>query len=468
VRYDHANKPVPELATVVPSKENGGISKDGLTITYRIRRGVKWSDGEPFDADDVKFSFDAVNNKANNVATRDGFDQIASVDVPDKATVVVRLRKPYSLFLTTFFASGQYCLLPKHVLGSLPNINSAPYNALPIGVGPFRYTAWHRGESVEMEANPYYWRGLPKLKKVVYKIIPDRNTVLTQLQTGELDLWYPFGGSFLPRVQSIKNVAVIRQPAYSYNIYAFNTSHPALADRAVRQALRLAIDRATLREKIGHGVGILQEAPLPPIYPGIAKVPLVPYDVAKANALLDRAGWKRGSDGVRAKNGTRLVLDFASSTGSPDVDSALELDRLNWQQIGIEMTIKRYPSSVLFAPFADGGVLYNGKFDVLALGFTIGAQDGLAAFRCDQIPPNGQNYTHYCNRKTDAYLDDFLKEYSLAGQAKDLNAALGLIVADAPGIVTTGREDLFAYNRDLKNFHPNAVTIFDDMMNVDI
>ncbi len=468
VRFDRHNRAVPELATVVPSRANGGVSEDGRTITYHLRRNVRWSDGAPFNGDDVRFSFDAIDNPANDIYTRDGFDRITKIDEPNKETIVIHMREAYAPFVVTFFASRGYALLPKHILGALHDINSAPYNSLPVGIGPFRFTAWHRGESVDMEANPYYWRGLPKLHKIVYEIVPDRNTVMTQLQTGELDLAYPFTGSYLPRLTPLRNVALLRQPAYSYDLLALNMTHPVPADRVVREALRLATDRAAIRDKIEHGVGVLQEAPMPSIYPGIARLPLVPFDIARANALLDRAGWKRAADGVRVKNGTRLALDFASSTGTPDVDESLELIRAGWQQLGVAITIKRYPSSVLFAPYADGGILYTGKFDVLALGFSVLAVDGLQTYRCDQMPPTGQNFSHYCNRDVDADLRDFDRQFTREDQARDLNRALAQIDRDVPVIVFGGREDLFAYNRDLKHFHPNAVSVFDDMMDVDI
>lgn len=469
-RFDRRNLAEPELATVVPSKSNGGVSADGKTITYHLRHNVKWSDGAPFDGNDVRFTFDVMNNKSNNVGSRDGFDFVEKVDVPDPFTVVVHLNRPYSLFIPTYFASagGNSCILPKHLLGSLPNINTAPYNNLPVGIGPFRYTAWHRGENVEMEANPNYWRGLPKLKKIVFKIVPDRNTVLTQLQTGEIDLWNPFGGSFLARAQAMKSVEVERHPVYGYNHWDFNLTRPVLHERVVRQALRLATDRQTLRDKVSHGVGILQESLLPAPYPGIAKLPQVAFDIAKANALLDGAGWKRGADGIRAKNGVRLSLEFASSSGSPDVDTQLELVRTGWTQIGVEMIVKRYQSSQLFGSFGEGGVLYTGKFDVIGYGTQFGPIDGLSYYTCSAVPPAGQNVTHYCNKTVDAVLHDFNTQYSPEGQTRDLNRANKILVDDVPTILIYSREELYAFNRDLKNFHPNNASFFDDMMNVDI
>ncbi|MBV8727068.1 MAG: hypothetical protein JO233_04725, partial [Candidatus Eremiobacteraeota bacterium] len=130
-RYDAHNRPFPELLTVIPTQANGGISADGKTITWHLRHGVRWSDGTPFSADDVVFSTNVVNNPANNVIGRDGWNLIQKIDEPDKYTVVYHLRKPYAAYLPTFFGSAgaNPCVLPKHILGNLPNINQAPYNA---------------------------------------------------------------------------------------------------------------------------------------------------------------------------------------------------------------------------------------------------------------------------------------------------------------------------------------------------
>jgi peptide/nickel transport system substrate-binding protein len=469
-RWDHENRPVPELATEVPTIANGGIRDGGRTLTFHLRRGVKWSDGAPFDADDVAFSFNAMNNPANNIVSRTGFELITKIDEPDKYTLVLHMRKPFSPFIPVFEPSGgSPSLLPKHILGNLPNINEAPYNQLPVGIGPFRYVAWHHGDNVELEPNPYYWRGQPKLKKIVLKLIPDRNTILTQLQTGEIDLWFPLGGAYLARIQPLQNLTYIRQPSYLYNHIDFNLTRPALREAAVRRALRLAVDRATLREKVGHGVGILQESVVPAPYPGVAKVPFVAYDLAKANAVLDAAGWKRGPDGVRVKDGVRLSIEFASSSGTPDVDTQIELIRSSWQQIGVEMTVKHYPSSLLFAPPEQGGVVLGGKFDAIAFSWGSGPVDDLATgFACDAAPPNGQNDMHYCNHELDPIMADFDLQFDKDRQNADLSEAARMIANDAPTIVTTSREDIFAFNKDLKNFHPNNVTPFDDMMNVDI
>jgi peptide/nickel transport system substrate-binding protein len=470
-RCDHENRFIPELATEIPTFANGGISRDGKTITIHVRKGVKWSDGVPFDANDVKFSISVVNNPANNVPSHDGFDQITKVDVPNPYTVVVHLKAPYGQIVPTLFSSANsVAVLPKHILGSLPDINTAPYNSLPVGIGPFRYTAWKRGDSVELEANPLYWRRRPKLDRVIMKLIPDRNTVLAQLQTGEIDLWYPFGGAFLGRVAAMPTVDVLRTAGYAFNEINLNLKNPALADVVVRRALLLADDRKTIIAKIGHGVGVPQDVSAPLVDPSVPKdIPFTAYDPAKANALLDKNGWVRGSDGVRSKNGNRLSFEVATGVGLPDVDAQIELLRSFWKDIGVELSVQHYESSMLFAPKSDGGIINSGKFDLAIIAWNVGVPiDPSNFYGCKKVPPVGQNMGSYCNPKVDALLDQLHSTYDNDQYKADLSKILHIVAADVPVIIQNGRENIFGYNKDLKNFHPNSVTVFDDMLNVDI
>ncbi len=469
VRYGAGNRPVPELATQVPTQANGGISKDGLTITWHLRKGVKWSDGQPFDADDVVFSTNAVNNPANNEVGRDGWDLISKIDEPDKFTVVYHLKKAYSGYLPSFFGSAgaNPCILPKHILGNLPNINNAPYNSKPVGIGPFRYTEWVRSDHVTLEANPYYWRGQPKIKKVIYKVIPDRNTLLTQLTTGEIDMWTFVPVSFVGRATALPNVSFHRSPSYLYSHVDFNTSHPALADKAVRTALRLATDRRSAVAKINHGVGIVQESQMTPASPFYKPIPFVSYDVAKANKILDDAGWKRGPGGIRAKNGVKLNLEWASVSGSPDADSRIELIRSNWSQIGVGIDLKHYNSALFFQ--VTGGIMYGGKWDVTAFLWQMTPDGDLNPQNsCDLMPPKGQNVTRLCDRTLEELLRAEKAAYDESKRTAIIMQAVKLIDADAPYEVLFVSEDIHAYNKDLTGWHPNNTTPFDNFMNVDI
>jgi peptide/nickel transport system substrate-binding protein len=472
VRFDGRNRPIPELALEIPSRTNGGVSADGKTITYRLRRDAKWSDGAPFTSADVAFSVSAVLNPKNNEAGQDDFRRIVRTETPDPYTVVLHLNGPFSDFVAAYFstAGGNPTILPKHVLGDLPDINNAPYNSLPVGIGPFKYSVWKRADSVELVPDPLYFRGKPKLEKVIFKIIPDRNTTLTQLTTHEIDLWMPLPGAFVDRVRGIAGIEVKTNPSYFYNHIDFNTTHGALADPVVRRALRLATDRATILTKIRHNIGSLQEGTLGPAHPFYdPHIPRVPYDIAAANALLDRAGYVRGADGVRAKNGQRVAFVYATGVGLPDADAMIELIRDSWKRIGVTFTIQRYLAAIYFAPAATGGILYGGKYDITSFAWGVGPMgDQSNIFACNRIPPNGQNVTRFCNPALDKHLEKFVTTYVEAEQRKASYAAQELIVRDAPTVVLDARRDGFAYNSDLKNFRPNQVSVFDDAMELDI
>jgi peptide/nickel transport system substrate-binding protein len=469
LKWDEHNRPYPELATQVPTKANGGVSRDGLTITYHLRKGVKWSDGAPFDADDVVFSTAVVNDRANDETGR--LEQIVKVDEPDKFTVVYHLKKPYSPSTASFFSSccANPSILPKHLLAKYPNINDVPYNSLPVGIGPFKFERWDRSKQVVLVANPLYWRGRPKLDKIVYKIIPDRSTLLSQLEAHGVDLWYQFSGAYLARVQALAGYTTFRQPSYAYSHYDFNVTHPAVSDPLVRQALRLALNRQELVDKVEHGVGIVQDSATPVNAPYFVDAGTTPYDPGKANALLDRAGWPRGADGIRAKNGVKLDLNVATRAGTPEIDEQLELVRSGWKQIGVGLNVHHYPAALMFAPVQKGGVVNGDTWDLITFAWAADPLgDYSAIYGCGAFPPAGQNDLRWCNKTAQAAMDALVEHYEQSERTADLNVVMREFVHDVPSIVSFMRVDLFAYNKDLANYHPNNITPFDNMMDVDI
>ena len=468
---DRNGRLTPELALEVPTQQNGGVSADGTTIVLHFRKHVTWSDGKPFDADDFVFTVAAINNPANIIPSRQGFERIVRIDEPDKFTAIVHLKSPYGAIVPTLFSTAAGgAILPKHLLGSLPNMNDADFNALPVGIGPFRYVTWKRGDRIELERNPSYWRGRPALDRVIMKIVPDRNTVLTQLQTGELDMWYPFGGAFFARVAAIPGVRVIRRPGYAVNMLMLNLKGPVLADRSVRLALRFGLDRRAIRDKIGHGIGALQDDLLPAADTSAPKdIPFTEYDAAKGNALLDAAGWKRGSDGIRSKNGTRLSLSVATTAGAPDADSLVEFMRSNWAALGIELAVQRYQSSILFGAIDQGGILETGKFDMAVMARTSSVPNTIPSdFSCGGRPPAAQNVGGYCNPRFDAIADEYERTYGDAARSRILGRAMRLLADDVPAIALSGPEALFGVKDSLRNFDPVVAAPFADMMKVDI
>ena len=162
-RVDDRGELVPDLATEVPTRANGGLSADGKTITYHLVHNARWHDGQPVTSDDVKFTFEAIMNPMNNVVSRLPYDKMKSVRAPDPYTVVVTFDQPFSPALMTAFTTyNQGAIVPAHVLRGLADLNRIPFNSAPVGSGPYKLTAWHRGSDMVFDANPDYYRGAPK------------------------------------------------------------------------------------------------------------------------------------------------------------------------------------------------------------------------------------------------------------------------------------------------------------------
>jgi peptide/nickel transport system substrate-binding protein len=457
-RLDPHGNAVPELITEIPTQANHGISADGKTITWHLRKGVKWSDGAPFDASDVTYTVAACKDPTNDISVRDIWDKIAGATAPNAYTVIFHLKAPSATFLGDYFNSdSNTAVLPKHILGPGTNFNESPYNALPVGIGPFRYTAFNRGDDVEMEANPYYWHK-PKLQKIIYKLISDDSTDMTQLETGEVDLWDTVNGTMAAQAKALPGKAwSTRLSQYMSGIF-LNTQRPQLADPRVRRALRLATDRQLIFDKVNLRNGELVESVIPKFAHGYLDLPLTKYDPAAAQRLLDVAGWKRGSDGVRRKNGLTLSLEIVVPAGYAPSATLAAILQGDYTKIGVAATIHAYASGTFFGPYSAGGIMQTGKFDAGLLSQSLGPvyANVNGVYTCDTIPPNGFNQTRYCNKKVDALNAEYLHTYDRARQDKDAAAVQRMIDDDAPVITIYERAFLAVYDKRITGYHPNS------------
>lgn len=471
VRFDRNARPVPELATEIPSPRNGGVSRDGTRITWHLRRGVRWSDGAPFDARDVAFSTRAILNPSNNeVNGTAGWDAIRAIETPDPHTIVYRLKRPYGALVAMTFSTvgGGPCILPYHLLGRLHDINTAPYNSRPVGLGPFRVTAWKRGDAVEMEANPYYFRGRPKLDRITFKLIASRETLLAQLRTGEIDLWPLVSPTYLPQAAAVPGVRVDTNAALRTTHLDF--AMPRLTEISVREAIRLAIDRKALVRTVEHGYGFVSDHIVWPRAPVTRDDPgAVAFNPRRARAVLDTAGWRLGPDGIRTKNGRRLSLNVPYQSGAPDLDRLVEVARAELHAVGVEILTHTYSHALLFGTVSGGGVLANLRFDLALYSSTLETVPDLASnVMCATVPPQGENYNRWCDPRADAAARAMGATADPA-IVDDLFARLDRrFVDDVPSIQLFVWRGGNASSDKVVNYHANLLTSFDDMRDVDI
>ncbi|MDP9025106.1 MAG: peptide ABC transporter substrate-binding protein, partial [Candidatus Eremiobacteraeota bacterium] len=456
------NVPVPDLCLAVPTKENHLISSDGRALTFKLRHGVKWQDGAPFTSADVAFTVALIQDPKTNIATRDGWDKIIKVDTPDAYTVVFHLSQPYAVFMDKFFTPiGEPAILPKHLLEGR-DVNKAQFNQLPVGTGPFKYVKWARNSEVVMEANPLFWGGKPKLKRVVFKVIPDSNTAASELRTHEIDAFVRVPSSMWLEVKNAPDTATNAHDTTSYGHVDFNLRNKALADVRVRQALAYAIDKKTLWEKVDHQSGYLSGSlvtHLSDMYdPG---APQYAFDLEKSKTLLEAAGWKMGPDGLRHKGSETLRFTFVGNVGNPGLDARVVLIQSWWKQIGVAIDYRRYQTNQLFANYAAGGIVATRKYDVASYAWSVAPEpDPTNLVACSKISPAGQNYMAYCNKRVDALLADATINYSRERRRKDLIEVQELLGADEPFVVLSQRTDHITYNDDLHGLDPGPSMIF--------
>jgi peptide/nickel transport system substrate-binding protein len=400
---DDRGRLVGDLAATVPTPFNGGVSPDGLTVTYHLRRGVLWQDGAPFTARDVIASWRAVVDPQNDTLFREGYDRVASIRAPNPYTVVVRLRERDPAFVSQFFAplqEGGKPVLPAHVIDRDADFNHSSLDTHPIGTGPFAFVSWKRGTGIVLERFERYFKGKPKLARIELRVIPDDQTIATEVRVHHVDLVVSPTGALYEEYRSIPGVVTELRPWNAQEVLILNERKPGLADVTVRRAVASAIDYDALLRKIAHGIGEEAYNTLPPTALGYERLPPHRYDPVRANRLLDAAGWVRGSDGVRSRRGVRLAFTLAVIAGSTTLtDIGIELQQ-NFKAVGIALTMKSYPYDTIFVP---AGPILSGTYDMAIYSTTLQWDPDVHVYvGCDRWYPHGQNVFGYCNREVDA------------------------------------------------------------------
>ncbi len=402
--YDSTGRTVPDLAREVPTPQNGDVSADGKRLTFHLRRGVRWQDGTPLTAADVLFTYHAIMSPANNVPERIGYEEIASIAARGPYTVVITLKRPYSPIVALFFGGdSNYPILPAHLLASKPSLNNAPFNASPVGSGPYRLNRWDRGDRLTFTANEAYYSGPPHIGRLVLPVIANDSTTIDQLQSGEIDAAFMLDASRIDQLRAIPRHRVVLTPVPYFYALGFNLTDPILRDLTVRRAFTLAIDRRGLTEKITHGVydpdtamrGLFTWA-----FDRNVKLP--PFDPAQAAALLTRDGWIAGPGGIRMKQGHPLHLEIAFAAGEGITTRFATAIAAAEHAIGIDVSLHQYDRTQFLSI---QGPMMQGRYQITLYDYQATYDPDVSwLLACNQRGPNGFNDTRFCDPQVDTLL----------------------------------------------------------------
>ena len=476
--WDEEGNLVPVLATQIPSREDNSISADGKSVTWKLKQGVKWHDGKPFTADDVVFNWEYAKDPATAAVTTGSYKDV-KVEKVDNFTVKVSFDKPTPFWANAFVGLAGM-IIPKHLFGDFMGAKSreAPTNLKPVGTGPYKFVDFKPGDMVRAEINnDYHIANMPHFDSVEMKGGGDAvSAARSVIQTGEFDYGWNMQveDEILLKMEQGGKGKVVIVPGGNIEHIGINftdpntevdgeksslkTKHPALQDKAVRQALNLLVDRVSVEKFIygRTGQATANFVNNPPKF--ASKNTKFEFNVDKANEILDKAGWVKGADGIRAKGGTKLKWVYQTSTNGPR-QKTQAIVKQACQKAGIDIEIKSVVASVYFSSDVANPDTYP-KFytDIQMFTTTMGQPDpGLFMeqflTREQATKENkwqGRNYTRYSNPEYDKILLESVGELDAVKRAALLIKCNDIVIDDVVVIPVVYRPSVQAVANTLK------------------
>ncbi|MFK8181815.1 MAG: peptide ABC transporter substrate-binding protein [Phormidesmis sp.] len=468
---------IPILAAEIPTQANGGISADNTTVTWKLKEGVQWSDGEPFTAADVVFTYQFITTPEVGSTSSEFYGEVKTVEAIDDTTVKVTFNQPTPAPMNPF-VGGSGMILPEHIfkdyLGA--NARSAPGNTSPVGTNAYQVTEFKPGDTILYAPNPNFRGDAPAFNTVELKGGGDAvSAARAVLQTGESD--YAWNIQAEPAViQGLESggkgeMAYVFKPMMERIYINFSdpnkevngqtsqkdTPHPFLAEKPVRQALSLAIDRETIATQLYGEAGTVATnfVVAPDKY--ASDNTGYEFDLEKAAKLLDDAGWKdTNGDGVRDKNGVEMSLLFTSSV-NPVRQKTQEIIKQSLESIGMEVELKSVEAGVYFGDSNNPDSVHQFNADLQLFAFdseTPEPDSYMELYACDQISQkenqwSKENSSRYCNPEYDAILDQLATEIDPAKRAALFVEMNDLLVEDVALIPLVRRSDAYAISSSL-------------------
>lgn len=485
--FDNVGNLIPFLAAEIPTKANGGVAADGKSVTWKLKQNVKWSDGQPFTAQDVVFTHQFLSNPKVGAVSAGTYEGVASVEAVDNHTVKINF-KGVNPAWSSVFVGGEGMILPQHIYKNYSGANAreAPANLKPVGTGAYRVVDFRPGDMVIYEPNPEF-RQVDQLgfKKIELKGGGDATSAARAvLQTGDADFAYNLqveapvlqeleaagGGQVVSNYGALMerimiNLSDPNKPAPSGEKSSLDFPHPFLSDRNVRQALNLAIDKDIIAQQLYGVTGKATPNFLvaPPEY--VSAYTSSQHNLTEAKKLLDQAGWKdTNGNGTRDKNGTEMQIVFQTSV-NPLRQKTQAVVKQGLQSIGVGVELKSIDPSVYFSSDSSNNDTVEHFYADLQMYTSGNTSPDPGAYMnymtCKQIPQkannwSGDNSSRYCNPEYDRLGQEASKELDPAKRAKIFILMNDLLIKDAIVIPLVHRADVAAYSNSLTGYKMTA------------
>ncbi len=449
VKYDRNLNIVGDLA------ESWEISRDGLVITFLLRKGVRWHDGRPFTADDVLFTYRLTVDPKTPTAYAGDFLKVKKAEVLDPHTFRVTYDRPFAPALMSWGAS----VMPKHLLEG-QDVTKSPLARHPVGTGPYRFKEWKTGQKIVLEYNPDYFEGRPYLDGRVMRIIPDMATMFLELRARGIDT---MGLTPLQHTRQTEtryfrtHFRKYRYLAFAYTYLGFNLQNPMFADRRVRQALAHAVDKGELIDGILLGLGKEATGPFKPgTWQHNPNVKRYPYDPKRALELLAEAGWRdTNGDGILDRNGQRFEFELLVNQGNEVRAKTAEIVQRRLAELGISVKIRVIEWAAFIKEFIN-----KRRFDAVILGWTIPMDPDLHdVWHSSKTGPSELNFVSYRNAEVDDLLEKGRGTFDLAERKRCYDRIQEILAEDQPYLFLYVPDALPIFNARVRGIDPAPVGI---------
>ena len=449
VKYDR------DLTIVGDLAESWDISKDGLVITFRLRKGVRWHDGTPFTADDVLFTYRLTVDPKTPTAYSGDFMKVKKAEVLDPHTFRVTYDRPFAPALMSWGAA----VMPRHLMEG-QDVTKSPLARHPVGTGPYRFKEWKTGQKLVLVYNPDYFEGRPYLDGRIMRIIPDMATMFLELRARGIDQMGLTPLQYTRQTENRyfrNNFRKYRYLAFAYTYLGFNLQNPLFADKRVRQGIAHAVNKEELIDGILLGLGKEATGPFKPgTWQYNPDVKRYPYDPGKAREILAAAGWRdTDGDGILDRNGQRFEFELLVNQGNEVRAKTAEIVQRRLAEAGISVKIRVIEWAAFIKEFIN-----KRRFDAVILGWTIPMDPDLHdVWHSSKTAPSELNFVSYKNEEVDALLEKGRGTFDRAERKRCYDRIQEILAEDQPYIFLYVPDALPIFSARIRGIDPAPVGI---------